>query len=259
VTTAGYWTNQESIVRPDGFPSYQWLQAVSGKGVLRTDGRELIVGPGQGMLLMANEAHEYEPLEAPWGVHWIGFDGPRAAEMLRDLGYDRSDVLFISNPDATLKTMMEITSLLGSYQPAAALEASAALYRLLLDLHRYGSRTELRSRKHHLDAIAPALEHMEKHYARTIPLDELARLVGFTPQHVCFLFQQALGLRPIEFLTRVRIRKAKELLLNEPDLEVQTVAARVGYDHPSYFIKLFKQQEGVTPVMFRRIHSSRNL
>ncbi|MNJ00150.1 Bifunctional transcriptional activator/DNA repair enzyme AdaA [compost metagenome] len=74
-----------------------------------------------------------------------------------------------------------------------------------------------------------------------------------TPQHTCLLFQQTLGMRPFAYLTRYRLRKAKELLLQE-QLEVREIAKRVGYEDTSYFIKLFKRQEGVTPIRFRKIH-----
>ncbi|MBD2845591.1 AraC family transcriptional regulator [Paenibacillus sp. IB182496] len=257
LTSLGGWTHQPDMDRPGGYPDYQWLQVTSGTGVLRVGQRELTVGPSQGMLLMPGEAHAYHAIEAPWGVRWATFNGPRAAEMLRDLQLARTQALYLGNPDVALKHLQEMGSQLQAPHPTTALETSAALYRLLLDLYRYGSPTELRSRKQQMDALAPVLAHLETHYSRAITLPELAGLLGVSPQHICVLFQQALGVRPIEYLTRIRIRKAKELLLREPDAEVKRVAASVGYEHPSYFIKRFKQLEGVTPVLFRRIHRNR--
>ncbi|GGG25155.1 AraC family transcriptional regulator [Paenibacillus abyssi] len=253
----GGWIHQDLMERPHGFAEYQWLQVTSGRGFLRVQGREMTIGPGQGMLLLPNEPHAYGPLEAPWGIKWVTFTGNRTAEMLQDLDLHCSEVFYLGNPDVSLKHLQEMYSLLQSPHPTTGLETSAVIYRLLLDIYRYGSRTELRSRKHQMDVLSPVLDYMELHYDRTIALAELAELLKVSPQHVCVLFQQALGVRPIEYLTRIRIRKAKELLLLHPDAEVKAVSTQVGYEHPSYFIKLFKQQEGLTPVMFRRIHLSR--
>ncbi|GBF77811.1 hypothetical protein PA598K_06383 [Paenibacillus sp. 598K] len=257
ITSAGGWKHQEGIERPNGHPSYQWLQVLGGSGVFIHGGREVTVQPGQGILTMAHEPHEYRPTLAPWTVRWISFEGNRARAMLEDLGLHQTGVFYMGNPDVLLKHQHEAVSLLQSQHPATALESSSTMYRLLLDLYRYISRTELRSRKHQMDALTPVLAHMEQHYNRSITLAELAELQGVTPQHICVLFQQALGARPIEYLTRIRMRKAKELLLQQPRTEVKAIAAQVGYEHPSYFIKLFKQQEGLTPVMFRSAYLSR--
>ncbi|RXZ79998.1 AraC family transcriptional regulator [Paenibacillaceae bacterium] len=256
ITHIGGWINQSYIERTEGHVDYQWLQVTSGSGFLQADGREKTLGPGQGMLLMPGEQHAYGPLQEPWGVKWVAFNGSLVRNLLEDLGLLRTEVFYLANPDTTFKHLQEMLSLLQSPHPTTGLELSTVSYRLLLDIYRYGSRTELRSRKHQMDALSPVIHYMEENYSRTITLAELAALLGVTPQHICVLFQQALGARPIEYLTRIRIHKAKELLLQRPDTEIKTIAAQVGYEHTSYFIKLFKLQEGLTPVMFRRIHLS---
>ncbi|WP_161631194.1 AraC family transcriptional regulator [Paenibacillus pinihumi] len=240
--------------RPKGFSDFQWLQTTSGKGLLRIADREITVSQGQGFLLLPNEAHAYKPLEEPWSLRWVTFSGSQTAQILKDLDLYKSEVFYLSNPDVALKHLQEMNLLLSHPHPTTGLEVSAAVYALLLDLYRYGSRTELRSRKQQMDVLAPVLSYMEQHYNRLITLAELAGLLRVSPQHICVLFQQSLGVRPIEYLTRIRIRKAKELLLLHPDAEVQSVSAQVGYEHPSYFIKMFKKQEGLTPTAFRSIH-----
>ncbi|MBJ6360678.1 AraC family transcriptional regulator [Paenibacillus sp. MAHUQ-46] len=253
MTSLGGWINQPPIERPHGFNDFQWLQTTSGKGLLRISDREMTVSPGQGFLLLPNEAHAYRPLVEPWGLRWITFSGNHAAQILKDLDLFKSEVFYLSNPDGTLKHLQEMILLQSNPHPSTGLEVSAEVYALLLDVYRYGSRTELRSRKQQMDVLAPVLRYMEQHYSRLITLAELAGLLQVSPQHICVLFQQSLGVRPIEYLTRIRIRKAKELLLLQPDAEVKSISVQVGYEHPSYFIKMFKRQEGLTPTAFRSI------
>jgi len=254
LTSLGGWINQAAMDRPDGYAHYQWLQTLSGQGKLMLPGREYTVSQGQGFLLLPNEPHAYRPVAEPWTIRWVTFSGHRASEILQDLELYRSDVFYLSDPDVTLKHLQEMNLMLTHPHPTTGLEVSASLYSLMLDLYRYGSRSELRSRNQQMDTLTPVLNYMEQHYSRPITLQELASLLGVSPQHTCVLFQRALGVRPIEYLTRLRIRKAKELLLRHPQAEIKEIAVQVGYDHPSYFIKLFKRQEGLTPTVFRSIH-----
>jgi AraC family transcriptional regulator of arabinose operon len=257
ITSAGSWEHQKPMRREQGFPHYQWIQTIGGQGVLDTaDGRRLTVSAGQGMLLYPNERHAYMAVREPWEVAWVTWDGTQADAIMQSLQLRQTDVLHVSSPERTLLRCREATAVVQSADPLRTWRGSAVVYELLLDLAAYGSRAELRSKQQHAEQLAPVLALMEERSAEPLTLDMLAQRLGVTPQHACHLFRQALGMRPFEYLKRVRLRKAKELLLREPDLEVQQVGERVGYGHASYFIKLFKQQEGMTPAQFRSSYRS---
>ncbi|AEI46141.1 AraC family transcriptional regulator [Paenibacillus mucilaginosus] len=257
VTGAGGWNHQEPMEREDGFPHFQWIQTVQGAGWFEAGGRTHNVGPGQGMLLYPHEKHRYAPVKEPWTVRWVSFDGAYVKEMLGASRLDASQGLFLTNPELLLSRMHAILLLMDSKDPRAALESSALAYQFILDLYLYASPSEVRSKEQHYEQLAPVFHYIAEHYPEPVSLQDMAGQLGVTPQHTCLLFQQTLGMRPFAYLTLYRLRKAKELLLQEPSLEVRTVAARVGYEDSSYFIKLFKGQEGITPSRFRKIHSPR--
>ena len=151
--------------------------------------------------------------------------------------------------------MEVIYSLTNSKDTMDSLDASSKIYELLLDLHVFGAASEVRSKQQHIEHLTPVLNYIEISYAE--PQSGRARSHTFyavSPQHICVLFQQTLGMRPFEYITKQRLRKAKELLLRETDMEISQVARNVGYADASYFIKLFKQQEGLTPLIFRSTH-----
>ncbi|TDF92208.1 AraC family transcriptional regulator [Paenibacillus piri] len=254
VTSVGSWHNQEPMMREHGFPDFQWIQTLHGTGRLETGGKSYTVSQGQGMLLFPHEKHQYAPVREPWTLKWVTFNGAHMADMLASLHFHRSSVLNLTHPDITLSKMVSILSLLQMQNPLRGVECSALVYQLLLDLYLYTSRSEVRSKQQQAEQLAPAFHYIEENYNQPVSLQQLADRLGVTPQHTCLLFQQTLGIRPFAYITRYRLRKAKELLLQMMDMEVRDVARHVGYEDSSYFIKLFKQQEGVTPNHFRKIH-----
>jgi len=69
-------------------------------------------------------------------------------------------------------------------------------------------------------------------------------------QHRFILVHQELNCTVLEYLTRVRIEKALNLLKNNEN-SIQAVSKIVGFKYPSYFVRLFKQYTGVTPLAYR--------
>jgi AraC-like DNA-binding protein len=254
VTSAGGWHNQNLMSREHGFPDYQWIQSLNGSGRLAVGGKTYTVHKGQGMLLFPHVAHEYEPLTTPWSVRWVSFNGACMASLLDSMHFTTSTVLYLPNPDVTLSVIHSILTALQSQNPLRGAECSTLAYELLLDLFLHASSSEVRSKQQHIEQLTPVFTLIEDNYDQTISLQQIADKLGVTPQHACLLFQQTLGIRPVAYLTRYRLRKAKELLLQQLELEVREVACQVGYADCSYFIKLFKRQEGITPSSFRKNH-----
>jgi len=86
----------------------------------------------------------------------------------------------------------------------------------------------------------------------TEPLDreKLADFVHVSPPHLARIFAAETGLTPLEYLTRIRMERAKTLLV-ESSLSITQVAFDVGYDSISYFSQLFKKFTGKSPLKYR--------
>jgi len=68
------------------------------------------------------------------------------------------------------------------------------------------------------------------------------------------MFKDAYNIRPFEYLTFLRLQKAKELLIKYPDMTISNISTSVGYNSPSYFLLIFKKSENMTPGDFRAIN-----
>jgi AraC-like DNA-binding protein/ActR/RegA family two-component response regulator len=102
--------------------------------------------------------------------------------------------------------------------------------------------------------VAPRLQaavaHVAKNYLRAIPESEVALLCNMSPSRFCRQFKAAFDVTFVEYLANHRMQQAKRLLSN-PDMPVADVAAAVGFNDPSYFTRVFRKQEGVSPSEYR--------
>ena len=96
-----------------------------------------------------------------------------------------------------------------------------------------------------------AIRYINEHYADNITLDYVAELAGLSPNYFSELFRKRMQCNYIEYLTSLRIEKAKKLLINQPKLTIAQVGYRVGYENTRYFSKLFIKRTGQKPKEFR--------
>ncbi len=93
--------------------------------------------------------------------------------------------------------------------------------------------------------------YMRSMMEQEIGLDELAALVSLSRFHFCTAFRLATGRTPYQWLTNLRIERAKEML-TDPLLSITEVGLCVGYQTPSSFAASFHRLVGATPSEFRR-------
>ncbi|QHW32860.1 response regulator [Paenibacillus rhizovicinus] len=100
--------------------------------------------------------------------------------------------------------------------------------------------------------IQEAEKFIRKHYAQSLTLQSVAEEVHVTPVWLSKLFKKELGKTFLEYLTDIRMERAKGML-EEVQYKVYEVSSQVGYKDPVHFTKLFKKQTGHTPKEYRRL------
>jgi len=101
--------------------------------------------------------------------------------------------------------------------------------------------------------IRKAQAYLNEQYSNPcISLHDVASYVAMSNNHFCTIFSQEVGITFTEYLTGLRISKAKELL-RATNLRSSDIAYKVGYNDPHYFSYLFKKNTGMTPSDFRRV------
>ncbi|MCR5304465.1 MAG: AraC family transcriptional regulator [Lachnospiraceae bacterium] len=100
------------------------------------------------------------------------------------------------------------------------------------------------------EGIMEALSHIEEYYDRELTLEQMASDAGFSTAYFSRLFKSQLGVTFSECLTNVRIRHAKELLI-QTDRPIAQIAIETGFCNGDYLAMRFRQKEGMTPTAFR--------
>lgn len=100
-------------------------------------------------------------------------------------------------------------------------------------------------------SIARAVREIERRYAETLTLGELARAAGLSERQFSRLFARQTGLNFSTFLQNARVEAACDLL-SSSNTGIAEIAAAVGYSDLKFFYRLFKRKTGVTPTGYRR-------
>lgn len=100
------------------------------------------------------------------------------------------------------------------------------------------------------ERIVKVMRHVNANVHREVTTDELAEVACVTKSHLGRLFRESLGISPLQFVTRNRVKCAQRLLMTT-DSSIGDIAAEVGYTDVSYFIRVFRKSIGTTPQEYR--------
>ncbi|WP_127532214.1 response regulator transcription factor [Paenibacillus kobensis] len=99
-------------------------------------------------------------------------------------------------------------------------------------------------------SIAKAIGYMQERLNEPMSMREVAQYVHLSPSYFSALFKDVTELTFSDYMIRLRHRRAKELLVKS-ELDILQIADEIGYQSSSYFIRVFRELEGVTPGQFR--------
>ena len=98
--------------------------------------------------------------------------------------------------------------------------------------------------------ITRAKEYIQEHQTENLRLGHVAKAVNTSTFYFCKMFKKVTGINFTDYLSRVRIEKSKNLLLN-PNLRVSEIAFEVGFQSLTHFNRVFKRILGQSPTEYR--------
>ena len=103
-----------------------------------------------------------------------------------------------------------------------------------------------------VSAVDKAKDYIDANYSKDLSLDDISRKFDISPYYFSKLFKNKTGVNFIDYLTNIRIERAKELLADS-DASMKEICSEVGYSDPNYFSRIFKKVTGVTPTEYKEV------
>lgn len=239
--------------RVQGSDEHILIYCRSGRGWFEIDGQERILLSGQALLIPRGKPHRYGANETnPWSIHWVHFVGDTA--------------LFYSNKFKSPEFKVQVSQLVGKKLEGLYRECYRALstghtlnnYLLVAHIFRHllgvllleNDCINSGSTSPPHDATK-SIDFMRSNLSRTLSLNQLAQQAGLSPSRYSALFRAQTGTSPVEHHIGLRVQAACRLLTTT-ELSVKEICARLGFNDPFYFSRLFGNIMGVPPSTYRR-------
>ncbi|MDQ0114105.1 AraC-like DNA-binding protein [Paenibacillus harenae] len=226
-------------------PENGFIYVVSGKAKFACDESEYTLQKSDVFYAGKNMNLDVFILEEPFEYYIILFSVQQDASCLEGQPF-RSH--YTVHPEDPINLFQKIDSMYGTWNKPGALSklyVKALFYHFIHDLfqqaHLKGSSAGL---------IERSILYMNENFRENLSLHSLSQFIGSSPGYFSNLFKKQTGISPIEFLTHIRINKAKELLLLS-DAALREIANHVGYSDVYYFNRIFKKYTGMPPGQYR--------
>ncbi len=226
---------------------------VKGKGEFHCMGQTYSLTQGDQFVIFPNELFSYmsDPDE-PWCYRWIGFRGNSVDQLLSQLGVcAQHPTLRIAHHSRILTLYHLIEKTLSHAQPTCDLQSGAYL-RLLFSMyrtHQHGHTTSLQQENPMKQQVERAIQWMKWQHSKPITIEQMASELGYHRTYLSKIFKKYAGVSPIQYLMKLRLDKAKSLLVEK--LTIEQIAFSVGYADALYFSKQFKKHFGTSPSEYR--------
>lgn len=227
------------------------LVLFSGQITVSASGRTHVLKGGERLIL-----HDRQ--------YTVAVDGPAAADLLL-LSYSGSlceslERVFAGQArtaepcpmtEALAQLLQEAAACMETPAAVRPMAAAHVAVRLLTALYTH-SPQELCQTGAEPQRFLAARHFLETHYRQKVSVETLAEVCGCSVSHFHRLFRAYTGVTPYQYLLRLRIDHARQLLEQE-HFSVKYVSYAVGFSAPNHFIRYFKQQTGFTPDMYAQL------
>lgn len=233
------------------------------------NGRIIKLTGGQFVVLPPRAVHRgLQNVRMPAKLCGVIFD-PRGAAAARHTPFARSDLRWMTKQfQAHSLTVCRMSSELHrlvttlnqriTQRETRSEEVRQAALRLLVCAVLLEAARELTAAKTSppREAIATAIAFLQEHLHEPVMMNELANRAGCSRARLFQLFKQHTGLTPNDYLQRLRVDKARQLLTTTMQ-SVTEIAFAVGFSSSQYFSRVFRKYTGQTPSNFRDRTASR--
>lgn len=224
---------------------------LGGKGYYDTHIGSFELNANQFAILPAHHFHRYQAdINDPWTIYWVHFSGDKLNELNAFLHVERyitpTPVKYDERFIGAWEEMYNV--LQGGFTLPNISYANLCLYRFIsLFMFR---EVRIENNQGH-DTIADAIQFLKANIHSMLTVEDIAGHFCYSASHFSALFRNKTGRSPLEYFIQLKVHYACQLL-DQTVLRIKEIAAKVGYDDPYYFSRLFSRIMGVSPNKYRQ-------
>ena len=236
--------------RPD-YCGYLFQYTLSGYGMFEADGQVVELPVGTAFFTAVPQKNCYylpKKADVPWEFLYLHFDGTAVLPFWKKLYECCGGILFVDPQASVISKAFALQKCMINGGHLVPYEGGEFLYGFLCEL----LRQQLHPASSQKESVAgQAALLMEREFATLSGIDEVAKRLQLSPEHLSRSFRSEWGMSPIHYLNQLRIQSAMNDLLGGADT-IEAIAIQNGFANGNYFSKVFRRYTGMTPGEYRR-------
>jgi AraC-like DNA-binding protein len=235
-----YVCDERYSVSRDHFDSYAVIWVMEGKMGFLYEGKQIVLGKNEGILLDFRRPHYFRSLSSPM-VKWeVMIDGNASGAYYDLITRSWGNTFQVQGEVKVLleKMIAELSSLVPEDH-----QLSLLIHAFLICLAE-GRMQKLS------EPVKKALAYINSHYGEHLQIQDVAAYTGLSRSYFTRLFRSETGQSPYDYILHVRVKYAKACLTGTLK-PVAAIARECGFVNTSHFVKTFREMTGQTPMAFR--------
>ncbi len=227
---------------------------LEGEGIFRYKRQEYRLTPGMAFLQNHNDVNTayYYPVNGrqPWRFLWFAFFSETVESMVREMVSRYGYIYRLPVDGGIVKKLKSFKSYRGTLQILSPLEAARVVMDVLTGLDKHIEEKYVETSQSNL--IRRTQAYIFENIGNDIGIDQIARNIGVSREHLSRIFRQQLGQAPSEYLMKRKMELACKLLIST-NLTCKEIAERIGYENSVSFNRAFKNLVKMPPGQLREL------
>ncbi|GMK47887.1 AraC family transcriptional regulator [Paenibacillus glycanilyticus] len=237
-------------VGPRVIECFSFHFVLNGSVTLSSMGETVTLPKGSMFCLFPDVKHSYWITQydsaSPLKLHWLAFTGSQAEMLVRRIGVSEQKPYLRNRLTAELANQLQACmERMKNWRKDGDLQLQMMLYQLFEMLSR-----PIPEASEEKDWLKACLQYMQTHYAEGISVTDLAEWSGMHRSHLSSRFKQSFGMSPREYLIKLRMERAVEMLQSRT-LSITDISLSLGYTDLYTFSRAFCTYTGMSPSNYR--------